>query len=162
VTQQLWDETPTSWQLRMAYPAEARALEDILIADWLQNLGLFATKVTKSKSTLFRIKLLDNYELQISPVDKGINGHAEWFSWHAPSHVHAGEANTGQLPESSIRAHIQLMYCDETGRSPIYSFTHHHQNVESLIRTALQGIHHDLGLTLKPQLRKRKDSRSRE
>jgi hypothetical protein len=146
----------------MAYPAEARALEDILIADWLQNLGLFATKVTKSKSTLFRIKLLDNYELQISPVDKGINGHAEWFSWHAPSHVHAGEANTGQLPESSIRAHIQLMYCDETGRSPIYSFTHHHQNVESLIRTALQGIHHDLGLTLKPQLRKRKDSRSRE
>ena len=146
----------------MAYPAEARALEDILIADWLQNLGLFATKVTKSKSTLFRIKLLDNYELQISPVDKGINGHAEWFSWHAPSHVHAGEANTGELPESSIRAHIQLMYCDETGRSPIYSFTHHHQNVESLIRTALQGIHHDLGLKLKPQLRKRKDSRSRE
>jgi hypothetical protein len=146
----------------MAYPAEARALEDILIADWLQNLGLFAAKVTKSKSTLFRIKLLDNYELQISPVDKGINGHAEWFSWHAPSHVHAGEANTGELPESSIRAHIQLMYCDETGRSPIYSFTHHHQNVESLIRTALQGIHHDLGLKLKPQLRKRKDSRSRE
>jgi hypothetical protein len=146
----------------MAYPAEARALEDILIADWLQNLGLFAAKITKSKSTLFRIKLLDNYELQISPVDKGINGHAEWFSWHAPSHVHAGEANTGQLPESSIRAHIQLIYCDETGRSPIYSFTHHHQNVESLIRTALQGIHHDLGLKLKPQLRKRKDSRSRE
>jgi hypothetical protein len=146
----------------MAYPAEARALEDILIADWLQNLGLFAAKVTKSKSTLFRIKLLDNYELQISPVDKGINGHAEWFSWHAPSHVHAGEASASQLPESSIRAHIQLMYCDETGRSPIYSFTHHHQNVESLIRTALQGIHHDLGLKLKPQLRKRKDLRSRE
>jgi hypothetical protein len=146
----------------MAFPAEARSLEDILIADWLQNLGLFAAKVTKSKSTLFRIKLLDNYELQISPVDKGINGHAEWFSWHAPSHVHAGEANAGQLPESSIRAHIQLMYCDETGRSPIYSFTHHHQNVESLIRTALQGIHHDLGLQLKPQLRRRKDSRSRE
>lgn len=146
----------------MAFPAEARALEDILIADWLEGLGLVTTKVTKSKSSLFRIKLIENYELQISPVDKGINGYAEWFSWHTPSHVHAGEASTSQLPESSIRAHIQLMYCDETGRSQIYSFTHHHQNVESLIRTALQGIHHDLGLKLKPQLRKRKDLRSRE
>ena len=146
----------------MAFPAEARALEDILIADWLEGLGLVTTKVTKSKSSLFRIKLIENYELQISPVDKGINGYAEWFSWHAPSHVHAGEASASQLPESSIRAHIQLMYCDETGRSQIYSFTHHHQNVESLIRTALQGIHHDLGVKLKPQLRKRKDLRSRE
>ena len=146
----------------MAFPAEARALEDILIADWLEGLGLVTAKVTKSKSSLFRIKLIENYELQISPVDKGINGYAEWFSWHAPSHVHAGEASASQLPESSIRAHIQLMYCDETGRSQIYSFTHHHQNVESLIRTALQGIHHDLGVKLKPQLRKRKDLRSRE
>jgi hypothetical protein len=158
----LWNETPTSWQLRMAFPAEARALEDILIADWLEGLGLVTAKVTKSKSSLFRIKLIENYELQISPVDKGINGYAEWFSWHTPSHVHAGEASARQLPESSIRAHIQLMYSDETGRSQIYSFTHHHQNVESLIRTALQGIHHDLGLKLKPQLRKRKDLRSRE
>lgn len=158
----MWNETPTSWQLRMAFPAEARALEDILIADWLEGLGLVTAKVTKSKSSLFRIKLIENYELQISPVDKGINGYAEWFSWHTPSHVHAGEAGASQLPESSIRAHIQLMYCDETGRSQIYSFTHHHQNVESLIRTALQGIHHDLGLKLKPQLRKRKELRSRE
>ncbi|CAN2188962.1 hypothetical protein MCERE155_00470 [Candidatus Nanopelagicaceae bacterium] len=158
----MWDETPTSWQLRMAFPAEARALEDILISDWLHKLGLMATKVTKSKSSLFRIQLVDNYELQIAPVDKGVNGYAEWFSWHMPSHVHAGEARSEQLPESSIRAHVQLMYSDETGRSQIYSFTHHHQNVESLIRTALHSIHHDLGLKLKPQLRKRKDLRSRE
>jgi len=158
----LWDETPTAWQLRMAFPAEARALEDILMADWLQELGLFATKVTKSKSTLFRIKLVDNYELQISPVDKGASGYAEWFSWHTPSHVHAGEPAGRKVPVSSIRAHVQLMYCDEVGRSQIYSFTHHHQNVESLIRTALNGIHHDLGLKLKPQLRKRRDLRGRE
>ena len=103
----------------MAFPAEARALEDILIADWLESLGLVTAKVTKSKSSLFRIKLIENYELQISPVDKGINGYAEWFSWQTPSHVHAGEASASQLPESSIRAHIQLMYCDETGRSQI-------------------------------------------
>lgn len=146
----------------MAFPAEARALEDILMADWLQELGLLATKVTKSKSTLFRIKLVDNYELQISPVDKGASGYAEWFSWHTPSHVHAGELTGRKVPESSIRAHVQLMYCDEVGRSQIYSFTHHHQNVESLIRTALNGIHHDLGLKLKPQLRKRRDLRGRE
>lgn len=158
----MWDETPTSWQLRMAFPAEARALEDILISDWLQHLGLVATKVAKSKSSVFRIKLVDNYELQISPVDKGVNGYGEWFSWHTPSHVHAGEVTGEQLPESSIRAHVQLMYSDETGRSQIFSFTHHHQNVESLIRTALHSIHHDLGLKLKPQLRRRKDAPSRE
>ena len=158
----MWDETPTSWQLRMAFPAEARALEDILIADWLQELGLLATKVTKSKSSLFRIKLIDKYELQMSPVDKGASGYAEWFSWHAPAHVHAGETAGKILPESSIRAHVQLMYCDAVGRSQSYSFTHHHQHVESLIRTALNGIHHDLGLKLKPQLRKRRDLRGRE
>ncbi len=162
MTSQLWDETPTSWQLRMAFPGEARALEDVLVSEHLRSLGLTATKITKSKSSVFRIKLIENYELQISPVDKGVSGYAEWFSWHAPAHVHAGETELNQLPESSIRAHIQLMYCDETGRSQIYSFTHHHQNVESLLRSALHGIHHDLGLKLKPQLKRRKDSRSRE
>ena len=158
----MWDETPTSWQLRMAFPAEARALEDVLVSERLRSLGLTATKITKSKSSIFRIKLIENYELQISPVDKGVSGYAEWFSWHAPAHVHAGQSEVNQFPESSIRAHIQLMYCDETGRSQIYSFTHHHQSVESLLRSALQGIHHDLGLKLKPQLKKRKDSRGRE
>jgi len=146
----------------MAFPAEARALEDILISEQLRTLGLSAIKLTKSKSSVFRIQLIENYELQISPVDKGVSGYAEWFSWHTPAHVHAGESAVNQLPESSIRAHIQLMYSDETGRSQIYSFTHHHQSLESLLRSALQGIHHDLGLKLKPQLKKRKDLRGRE
>ena len=156
----MWDETPTSWQLRMAFPQEAKALEDIMIANRLQSLGLITTKLGSTKASHFRIKLEDQYELLISPVDKGADGYSEWFTWNA--HVHSQPANDCEnpMPESSIRAHIQLYYSDETGRSQIYSFTHHHQNVETLIRTALKGIQHDLGLKLKPITRKRTGKRN--
>ena len=156
----MWDETPTSWQLRMAFPREAKALEDIMISEKLQSLGLVTTKLGSSKASNFRIKLEDQYELLISPVDKGADGYSEWFTWNIPVPTQQNNEFENTMPESSIRAHIQLYYSDETGRSQIYSFTHHHQNVETLIRTALKGIHHDLGLKLKPITRKRKGKRN--
>jgi hypothetical protein len=66
------------------------------------------------------------------------------------------------MPEPSIRAHIRLFYSDEIGRSQIYSFTNHQENVEVLIRAALKNIHQDLGLKLKPLLKKRKGQPSKE
>ena len=146
----MWEENLSAWQLRMQYPSEARLLEDIVVADCLSSLGLFATKFGGSKTTHFRIKLDNEFELQISPVDKGRDGYSEWFSWHQPNHEHSGEDCDGQMPESSIRANIKLFYSDETGRSEIYSFTHHHQSVETLIRSALNLIHRDLGFKLNP------------
>jgi hypothetical protein len=146
----MWEENLSAWQLRMQYPSEAKLLEDIVVADCLNSLGLFATKLAGSKATNFRIKLDNEFELQISPVDKGRDGYAEWFSWHQPNHEHSGEDFEGRMPESSIRANIKLFYSDESGRSEIYSFTHHHQNVETLIRSALQLIHRDLGYKLSP------------
>ncbi len=160
----MWDETPSSWQLRMAFPQEAKSLEDVLVSDSLQSLGLISTKLGSRKATQFRIKLQNNYELVISPVDKGAEGYGEWFSWHAPApaHAHANPNHEAPMPEPSIRAHVQLFYSDEIGRSQIYSFTNHHQNVETLIRSALSGIHQDLGLKLKPVIKRRKGRQSRE
>ena len=152
----MWDETPSSWQLRMAFPQEAKTLEDILVADYIQSLGLVSIKIDTRKATNFRIKLEDNYELLLTPVDKGAEGYSEWFTWHVPAHARTNPNSAPQMPEPSIRAHIQLFYGDETGRSQIYSFTNHHENVETLIRSALSNIHQDLGLKLKPILRKRK------
>jgi hypothetical protein len=158
----LWIETPTAWELRVAFPKEAIALEDILVADWLQSLGLTSNRVSGLKASQFRIKLEDNYELLISPVDRGAEGYAEWFTWHQPQHSHVEGKTLAQMPEPSMRAYIQLFYADETGRSQLYSFTNHHQNVESLIRTALQNIHQDLGLKLKPIVKSRKGKRRKE
>ena len=146
----MWEENLSAWQLRMQYPSEARLLEDIVIADCLNSLGLSTTKFGGPKATNFRIKLDNEFELQIYPVDKGRDGYAEWFSWHQPNHEHSGENCEIQMPESSIRANIKLFYSDENGRSEIYSFTHHHQNVETLIRSALNLIHRDLGFKLSP------------
>ena len=158
----MWDETPSAWDLRMSFPREARHLEDIYVADWLQTLGLQSSKIATHKTTQFRIKLEDNYELVISPVDKGADGYAEWFSWHVPAHAHTNAKSAAPMPEASIRAHIQLFYSDETGRSLIYSFTNHHENVETLIRSALSNIHHDLGLKLRPILKKRRGQPGKE
>jgi len=154
----MWEENLTAWQLRMQYPSEARLLEDIVVADCLSTLGLLTTKFGGQKTTNFRIKLDGEFELQISPVDKGRDGHAEWFSWHQPNHEHSSEVCDSQMPESSIRANIKLYYCDENGRSEIYSFTHHHQNVETLLRSALNLIHHDLGLKLNPVVKRERGS----
>ena len=66
----MWDETPTSWQLRMAFPQEAKALEDIMIANRLQSLGLITTKLGSTKASHFRIKLEDQYELLTDAVYK--------------------------------------------------------------------------------------------
>ena len=66
------------------------------------------------------------------------------------------------MPEASIRAHIRLFYSDEIGRSQIYSFTNHHQNVETLIRSALVGIQQDLGLKLKPVIKRKKGGPGKE
>jgi hypothetical protein len=152
----MWDETPSAWQLRMAFPQEAKALEDILVAEFLQSLGLLSNKIASRKASSFQIKLEDNYELVISPVDKGAEGYSEWFTWHVPSHAHINANSAPIMPEPSIRAHIRLFYSDEAGRSQIYSFTNHHENVEVLIRAALNNIHQDLGLKLKPVIKKRK------
>jgi hypothetical protein len=153
----MWDETPTSWQLRMAFPREARALEDLAVGESLKSLGLLTKRVATRRQTSFRVLLIDNYELQISPVDRGADGLGEWFSWHAPARTRDNkEISTNEILESTIRAHIQLFYSDENGRSLIYSFTHHHQDIESLIRSSLHGIHQDLGLKLKPVLKRRK------
>ena len=158
----MWDETPTSWQLRMAFPQEAKALEDIFVADYIQSLGLVSVKIGTRKATNFRIKLKDSYELVISPVDKGGDGYSEWFTWHVSAHAHTNANCEVRMPEASIRAHIRLFYSDEVGRSEIYSFTNHHENVETLIRSALSMIHHDLGLKLKPILKKRKGRPGKE
>lgn len=150
----MWEENLSAWQLRMQYPGEAKLLEDISVADSLSSLGLLSSKFGGSKTTHFRIKLENEFELQISPVDKGRDGYAEWFSWHLPVHEHSDEVCGAQMPESSIRANIKLFYSDENGRSEIYSFTHHHQNVETLLRTALNLIHQDLGFKLNPILKR--------
>lgn len=158
----MWDETPSSWQLRMAFPQEAKALEDIFVADYIQSLGLVSVKIGTRKATKFCIKFEDNYELILSPVDKGADGYSEWFTWHAPVHTHTSTNSDAPMPEPSIRAHIRLLYSDEIGRSQIYSFTNHHENVESLIRSALSSIHRDLGLKLKPLLKKRRGKPGKE
>lgn len=153
----MWDETPSSWQLRMAYPQEARALEDLLVGESLRSLGLLTKRVNNRRQTSFRVLLSENYELQISPVDKGADGMGEWFSWHAPARTRERKTNSkNEILDSSVRAHIQLFYGDENGRSCIYSFTHHNQDIESLIRSSLLSIHQDLGLILKPVLKRRK------
>lgn len=153
----MWEEAPSSWQLRMAFPREARALEDLHVSESLRSLGLMAKRVTSRRQTAFRVLLTENYELQISPVDKGADGSGEWFSWHAPARTRANQSIAkNEILESSVRAHVQLFYSDENGRSVIYSFTQHHQDVESLIRSSLRGIHQDLGLKLKPVVKRRK------
>lgn len=153
----MWDETPSSWQLRMAYPQEARALEDLVIGESLRSLGLLTKRVSNRRQTSFRVLLSENYELQISPVDKGADGMGEWFSWHAPARTRDNKTTSkNEVLDSSVRAHIQLFYSDENGRSLIYSFTHHNQDIESLIRSSLISIHQDLGLMLKPVLKRRK------
>ena len=58
----MWDETPSAWQLRMAFPQEAKALEDILVAEFIQSLGLVSNKIASRKASSFQIKLEDNYE----------------------------------------------------------------------------------------------------
>ena len=158
----MWDETPSAWDLRMSFPREARHLEDIYVADWLQTLGLQSSKIATRKTTQFRIKLENNYELVISPVDKGADGYSEWFSWHVPAHARSASTSESSMPEASIRAHIRLFYSDEIGRSQIYSFTNHHQNVETLIRSALIGIQQDLGLKLKPVIKRKKGGSGKE
>ena len=158
----MWDETPTSWQLRIAFPSIAKALEDTFVADYIHSLGLISTRVATRKATNFRIQLEDNYELILSPVDKGADGYSEWFTWHVPAHAHTNAKSATPMPEPSIRAHIRLFYTDENGRSQIYSFTNHHENVETLIRSALSNIHHDLGLKLKPVLKKRRGRQGKE
>lgn len=151
----MWDETPSSWQLRMAFPQVAKALEDIVVADYIRSLGLVSVKIGTPKATNFRIKLEGSYELVISPVDKGGDGYSEWFTWHVPAQAQSNANCAVTMPESSIRSHIRLFYSDEVGRSEIYSFTNHHENVETLIRSSLSMIHHDLGLKLKPVIKKR-------
>ena len=41
----MWDETPSAWQLRMAFPQEAKALEDTFVAEYIQSLGLVSTRI---------------------------------------------------------------------------------------------------------------------
>lgn len=150
----MWKTNPHPWELRLQFPEEARALEDVFIEDELKGLGLMYKKARSKRKTTFKIALTNSMELWISPIDVGPQGQSEWITWHEPHHH--SHSTRSSIPELliSIRACVQLI-SKECGKAQVlHTFTNLQNNLEDLIRSSLICIHRDYGHQLSPLLKK--------
>jgi hypothetical protein len=148
----MWKNNPEPWEMRQMFPEEARLLEDAFLIHELRQLEIIFTRIKLKKSTTIRVSLNDSYELLLSPVDKGPEGQAEWFSWHMPHEHNQPNHVPSKVPayHMSIRASIKLVRKSENGSDLVHSFTNAQSNLEDLLKSSLFFIKKDKGLNLTP------------
>lgn len=129
----MWNEPINPLFLRSISPDLALVLEDLDIQLKLDSLGITYRHRSLKKSTYFIVPLTSGFSLKISPIDKGSDSFAEWYTWHPH---HESEDSEYEL-RSSIRAYCEFMQSTENKFEVVAAFTHHDQDVETLIRHAI-------------------------
>lgn len=125
-------------------------LDETFLDEFSRNLGIKFQKLPGEKTTRFKYYLEGANHLIITPVDKGPKGYSEWFTWHLPPHDHEADDIACPMPEPTIRAYVQVFIANNGNHKEIASFTLHHENLESLLKTALEIVQKETGHRLSP------------
>ena len=129
--------------LRRILPDVALKMETQVILHEANSLGIKA-KVNRSiKTPLIKIPLTFQHSMSITPVDKGIQGFAEWFTFMPNS------TSLTEYPEFTSRVYVQV-FDDLIENKLIESFTIQAPNLETILRASLSIFHSITGKKLSP------------
>jgi hypothetical protein len=126
----MWPRTVSPRKLRDALPDVSLRLESEQIKDDLQKLGIrFIGRRTK-KSACFEIDMSPHHTLRITPVDRGIDQFAEWFSWYQETKEGREVVTTSIRCYATIKNNLDL-------KAPIYALTIHNDSMFDIIQCAI-------------------------
>jgi len=129
--------------LRRILPDVALKMETQVILHEANSLGIKA-KVNRSiKTPHILIPLTFQHSMSITPVDRGIQGFAEWFTFMPNS------TSLNEYPEFTSRVYVQV-FDDLIENKLVESFTIQAPNLETIIRASLSIFYSNTGKQLAP------------
>ena len=135
----------TEIDLRRMLPDVALRMETQFIIDEALNLGIKVRISNSKKTPIIRVPLTLRHSMTISPVDRGAQGFAEFFTFMPTT------SPQYNYPEMISRVHI---YDELVEEQLSESFTIQAPNFEMILRTSLSIYYSITGKKLAPIIKK--------
>ena len=141
-----WTFTPDSSYLRHVYPEVAFALEDVLIEHQLKQENYNFLTSTVDNGTMYSILLTRNLLMEISPIDRGMQGIFEWMAFHKDQ-----ESSEYKLVES-VRALVKISDQSQIGGAAqlLFCYSIAADSLKEIINIALSGLKYFTGIQSLP------------
>ena len=143
----MWHNTPSPDDLRKVFPELALALETDFLCESLDRLGIQYIRRRRKKMAIIEVAMEQGFLLRISPVDKGWDGYGEFLTW---SWLHLQDEDEAPIRTCSVRAYIEIIDLNSKGEEKTIAFTTHQEDASGLISSAIDGMRHITGRSLKP------------
>ena len=137
----------TEIDLRRMLPDVALRMETQFLIDEALNLGIKVRISNSKKTPIIRVHLTLRHSMTISPVDRGAQGFAEFFTFMPTT------SPQYNYPEMISRVHIQI-YDELVEEQLSESFTIQAPNFEMILRTSLSIYYSITGKKLAPRVKK--------
>ena len=138
----------TEIDLRRMLPDVALRMETQFIIDEALNLGIKVRISNSKKTPIIRVPLTLRHSMTISPVDRGAQGFAEFFTFMPTT------SPQYNYPELISRVHIKI-YDELVEEQLSESFTIQDPNFEMILRTSLSIYYSITGKKLAPIIKKK-------
>jgi len=139
----MWPRTVSPRKLRDALPDVSLKLESEQLRNDLQKLGIRFIYRRTRKSACFEIDMTPHHTLRITPVDRGIDQFAEWFSWYQENRDGKETLVTSIRCYATIKNNLDLT-------TPVYAFTIHMDSLFDVIQCAIFNYKHFSGTEISP------------
>jgi hypothetical protein len=133
----------TEIDLRRMLPDVALRMETQFLIDEALNLGIKVRISNSKKTPIIRVPLTLRHSMTISPVDRGAQGFAEFFTFMPTT------SPQYNYPELISRVHVQI-YDELVEEQLSESFTIQAPNFEMILRTSLSIYYSIAGKKLAP------------
>lgn len=142
--------TPSAGQLRELLPEVAAHMEEDFVVNQLRELGIIFNKRRLKGELIIEIPLSLNFLMRIRAVDVGPGGRKEFITFVRVQQTRMSEKVNQPIIKETIRAHVEITSRDVDDALNPFSYTLHEDNVEDMIRSAIEGAYQTRNLMLKP------------
>lgn len=142
--------TPSAGQLREMLPEVAAHMEEDFVINQLRELGIVFVQRRRKGELVIEIPLSLNFLMRIRAVDVGPGGRKEFITFVRIQQARMGNKVTQPTVKETIRAHVEIISLEVGDTFDTFSYTLHEDNVEDIIRCAIEGAYQTRNLMLKP------------
>ena len=142
--------TPTAGQLREMLPEVAAHMEEEFVINQLRDLRIVFNARRLKGTLVIEIPLSLNFLMRIRAVDIGPGGRKEFITFVRVQQKRKDDSVTQPTVKETIRAHVEITNRDVDVTLNPFSYTLHEDNVEEMIRSAIEGAYQTRNLMLKP------------
>lgn len=146
--------TPTAGQLRELLPEVASKMEEEFVICQLRKLGIVFAKRRIKGELVIGIPLTPDHFMAIRAVDVGPGERKEFVTFVRVPKIRLGQRVKDSSLKETIRAHVKISSTNQDETFSAFSYTLHEENMENIIRAAIEGTYQTRNLMLKPILKK--------